>query len=321
VKTVLAAMCLVLLSVFSVAEAQLNAYGTAARVNGVDISNEALERNFEEYQRDNDVNIAAIRYPNRVTMMRKEVLDQLINQEIIWQAAQKDDRLAGGGEVNVAMEQVRAQFATENDFVGRLAAEGFTVDTYREHVRQVLSAKNYMKSLTATVRINDADIHDFYVANPRNFQLPEAVQARHILLKLVQGADDESRAAVYGQMEALMERLLAGEDFAAVAIEASEDSTAARGGDLGYFPRGKMVKPFEDAAFALQVGEMSGIVVSPFGLHIIKVDDRQSAQTIPEEVAKERITQHLEQVRSQQRVVDELATLRAAANIEVLAAQ
>jgi peptidyl-prolyl cis-trans isomerase C len=321
VKSAISLGCLILLGVFGVAEAQLNAYGTAARVNGVDISNEMLERNFEEYQRDRDVNIAAIRYPNRVTMMRREVLDQLINQEIIWQAAQKNELLASDDEVEAALQQVREQFTTEQDYVGRLAAEGFTVDAYREHVRQILSAKKYMSSVAETVAISDAAVHEFYVDNPVRFQLPEAVKARHILLKLAQGADEESRGAVQAQAQEILQRLLAGEDFAAVAKETSEDSSAAQGGDLGYFPRGKMVKPFEDAVFALQPGEMSGIVESPFGLHIIKVDDRQEAQTVAEEAAKERITQHLKQTKSQQLIVDELATLRAAADIEVLAAQ
>ncbi len=320
-KSAISLGCLILLGVFGVAEAQLHAYGTAARVNDVDISNEMLERNFEEYLRDKDVNIAAIRYPNRVNMMRREVLDQLINQEIIWQAAQKDELLASTDDVEEAMQQVRAQFTSEQDFIGRLAAEGFTVDAYRKHVRQILSAKKYMSSLAEKVAVSDAEIHDFYVANPARFQMPEAVKARHILLKLAQGADEESRGAVQSQAEAILQRLLAGEDFTAVAKEMSEDSSAAQGGDLGYFPRGKMVKPFEDAVFALQVGEMSGIVESPFGLHIIKVDDRQVAKTVAEEVAKERITEHLVQTNSQQLMIDEIATLRAAADIEVIAAQ
>ena len=320
-KMIIASVFLALFFLAGTAEAQLHAYGTAARVNGVDISNEMLERNFEEYKRDNDINIAAIRYPNRVTMMRREVLDQLINQEIIWQAAQKKESIASVDEVEEAIKQVREQFASEQDYFGRLAAEGFTVDEYREHIQQVLSAKKYMKSVTANVEVGEADIHDFYVGNPVRFQLPEAVRARHILLKVSAQADEDTRTAINEKAVDLLDRLLAGEDFAAVAIEASEDSSAAQGGDLGYFPRGKMVKPFEDAVFALEAGEMSGIVESPFGLHIIKVDDYQVAQTVPEEVAKERIEQHLVQVKSQQRVVDELAALRAMASIEVLAAQ
>ena len=319
--TIIASLCLAAIGLSGVAQAQLNAYGTAARVNGVEISNEALERNFEEYQRDKNVNIAAIRYPNRITMMRREVLDRLIDQEITWQAAQEHELYASDQEIEAAIQEVRTQFSSEQDYVGRLALEGYTVDGYRDHLRQVLSANKYLGSVTSNAVISDAEVHEFYVANPVKFQLPEGVWARHILLRLEQNADKKTADAVYERANILLDRLRAGEDFAAVAVEASEDTSAAQGGDLGYFSRGKMVQPFEDAAFAMQAGDLSGIVESRFGLHIIKLEDHQDAQTVPEDVARERITQHLMQAKGQQLVNDELAALRSAASIEVLAAR
>ena len=312
---------LFLLGCSASAQAQLNAYGTAARVNGVDISNEKLERNFEEYQRDKDINIAAIRYPNRVTLMRREVLDSLITQELVWQAAQKQGLIADDDEVDNALQQARAQFGSQRDFVGKLATEGFTVDGYREHLREMLSAQQYLASVASDIAVSDAECHEFYVANPDKFELPEGVRARHILLKLAPQADGATREQVRQKTEGLLARLKAGEDFAALAIEASEDSSAAQGGDLGYFPRGKMVESFEDAAFALQAGEMSAIVESPFGLHIIKVEDHQPAQTVPETLAKQRIEMHLLELKQQQATADEISTLRASATVQVLTAR
>ena len=303
------------------AEAQLNAYGTAARVNGVDISNEKVERNFEEYQRDKEINIAAIRYPNRVTMMRQEVLESLIAQELIWQAAQEHDVIASDDMVDDAMQEAGAQFASQQDFIGRLAAEGYTVASYREHLRQMLSAQHYLASIAADIDVSDAECQEFYIANPDKFELPEGMRASHILLRLPATADAAAREQVSQKAAGLLARLEAGEGFAALAIEASEDTSAAQGGDLGYFSRGKMVKPFEDAAFALQPGEISGIVESPFGLHIIKVEDHQSAQTVPEAVARERIKAHLTEQKRQQLAADEIASLRASASIEVLTPQ
>ena len=318
-RTVMAG--LLLLCCAASAQAQLTAYGTAARVNGVDISNEALERNFEEYQRDKEINIAAIRYPNRVTLMRREVLDSLIAQELAWQAAQNNDLVAGENDVDTALQQARAQFASEQDFAGRLAAEGFTIESYREHLQQMLSAQRYLAFVASQVEVSDAECHDFYAANPEKFELPEAVRARHILLQIMSQADDAMREQVHQKAAGLLARLEAGEGFAALATEASQDSSAAQGGDLGYFPRGQMVTPFEDAAFALQPGEISGIVESPFGLHIIKVEDHQPAQTVPEELAKERIEAHLLETKRQQAAADELVALRAVATIEIVAPQ
>jgi len=310
---------LILLCFSGTAESQVSAHGTAARVDGVEISNAALERNFEEYQRENNVMIAAIRYPKRVSMMRREVLDRMIEREILWQAAQKKELVADNQELEEAMQQVREQFDSEENFTLRIAKEGYTVDSYRAHIRQMLSAKKYLASVASDVDVSDAECHDFYVANPEKFQLPESVWARHILLKLAPQADEETRQAVHDKAHDLLGRLQAGADFATLAREESQDSSAVQGGDLGYFPRGKMVKPFDEAAFGLQTGELSGIVESGFGLHIIKVEDRQAPQTVPEAEVKALIKAHLLQVKSQQAVVMEIAALRAAANIEVLA--
>lgn len=303
------------------APAQVGAVGIAARVNGVEITHAAVERNFEEYQRDNQVNIGAIRYPDRVTKMRHEVLEQLIDKEILWQAAKATQQIASDAEVEAALQQVRGQFSSDSEYLTRLAIEGFDPDSYREHLLRLLSARKYVASITDNVNISDADVHEFYVANPDKFQLPEGVRARHILLKLARDADEESRRAVFDKAQQLLQQLQDGADFADLATRESQDSSASGGGDLGYFPRGKMVQPFEEAAFALQPGEMSGIVESPFGLHIIKVEDHQAAQTVPESAARERILGHLKELRSQQAFADELAALRANADIEIMANQ
>jgi peptidyl-prolyl cis-trans isomerase D len=102
--------------------------------------------------------------------------------------------------------------------------------------------------------------------------LPECRSARHVLVKLPAGATDEQKAEARKKIEAALDRVKKGEDFAKVAREVSEDTSAADGGDLGCFQRGAMVKPFEDAAYALSPGEVSGVVESQFGFHVIKLD-------------------------------------------------
>jgi hypothetical protein len=103
------------------------------------------------------------------------------------------------------------------------------------------------------------------------------VRARHILLRVAADAPQEQRDSVRTLAAELQQRAAAGEDFAGLAREFSQDGSATQGGDLGFFGRGAMVAPFEEAAFALQPGEISGIVETPFGLHIIKVEERRSA--------------------------------------------
>ncbi|HKQ71591.1 MAG TPA: peptidylprolyl isomerase [Polyangiaceae bacterium] len=102
--------------------------------------------------------------------------------------------------------------------------------------------------------------------------LPECRSARHILVKVPEGASDEKKAEASKKIEAALERVKKGEDFAKVAREESDDTSAAEGGDLGCFQRGRMVKPFEDAAYALSPGQISSVVQSQFGFHVIKLD-------------------------------------------------
>ena len=127
--------------------------------------------------------------------------------------------------------------------------------------------------MTQDTTISDEDLRRFFEERSPGLR----VHARHILLTYPDGASDEQRDSVRALAEELRAQAEAGEDFATLAREHSDEPGAAqRGGDLGWFERGDMVKPFEDAAFALQPGEISPVVETPFGLHVIKAEERES---------------------------------------------
>lgn len=298
-------------------QAQLSAYGSAANVNGVEISNAILERNFEEYQRENDVNIAAIRYPDRIIEMRRDVLDQLIDQELVWQVVQARDLVASPEETETSVEDVRAQFDTEDEFLQRITIDGFTLDSYHTHAERVVSVSNYMQKISSHAAVSSEEVHEFYVNNPDKLQLPETVRARHILLKVHPNANTDTRESVQQRMDSITEQLAGGADFSTLAVRFSEDSSASQGGDLGYFQHGQMVKPFDDAVFALSVGETSNVVRTVYGLHLIKLEDRQPSQMVAEEAAAEQIYAYLLEVKQREAIRDELSTLRANADIDI----
>jgi peptidyl-prolyl cis-trans isomerase D len=115
-----------------------------------------------------------------------------------------------------------------------------------------------------------------YEARIDEFDLPERVRARHILIRVPGPATPEMKEGLRGNAEAILARIREGADFAEVAMEESRDpGTAAQGGDLGFFPRGRMVKPFEDVAFSLEPGEISDVVTTIHGFHIIKVEEKR----------------------------------------------
>lgn len=143
----------------------------------------------------------------------------------------------------------------------------------RPYVQQQTFAQLREQVMTTDTVLTDEELRELYETEAPGVR----VRARHILLSFPEGATDAQRDSVFALAEELRERAAAGEDFSELAREYSDDQgTAQQGGDLGWFERGAMVEPFENAAFALEVGEVSEVVESPFGLHIIKVYDRET---------------------------------------------
>lgn len=137
-----------------------------------------------------------------------------------------------------------------------------------------------LDTIAAGLQASDSEIEDLYATEKAKLTVEEQRRARHILIKLDEGADEAAVAAAQKKAEDLVKRLRAGEDFAKLAKEFSEDpGSAAEGGDLGLFGKGMMVPEFEEATFALKKDEISEPVRSPFGFHIIQVTEIQAAKT------------------------------------------
>ncbi len=142
-----------------------------------------------------------------------------------------------------------------------------------------------------------ARVEASYQARIEEFDLPERVRARHILIRVPGPASPEMKAGLRRNAEALLERVRGGEDFAEVAMAESKDpGTAPQGGDLGFFPRGRMVKQFEDVAFALEPGEISDVVDTIHGFHIIKVEEKRppekkSLEEVQDQLARDLLTE------------------------------
>lgn len=157
-------------------------------------------------------------------------------------------------------------------------------------------------------------VRKFFNDNSDRFHTDEQVRARHILLRVEEGASEEATLEVRAKAEALLKRLQDGEDFEAVAAGESQDpSTAVRGGDLGFFGRGQMVGPFDEAAFALEPGTLSDLVRTTFGFHILRVEEHNDAiDRSFDEVASEIAEELLRKARGTERA-DALATALSSA--------
>ena len=291
-------------------------FGPAATVNDVEISRMKVEAQVNHQVNSRGKGSGGITQPGTYKKIQQEVLDQLIVQELLWQEAQKRDFVVSDADVDAQLDKMKSGFESEMAFSFKIEEGGFTEATYREDIRQQRSAQRMVsEGILPTIEISDEEVQEFYDANIDKMRIPEQVRARHILIGL-KPDDEDARKVAEKKIAAVQQELEAGANFALLAVERSEGPSATQGGDLGFFGRGQMVLPFEEAAFALQPGEISDVVETQFGLHIIKVEERRDGRTVPVEEAAERIRPYLTQQELQTTVESLIEELRAAAEIE-----
>ncbi len=167
--------------------------------------------------------------------------------------------------------------------------------------------------------VSDNELERYYHDNEYRLTLPEQVRVRHILLTWKPLGTQDDRATIRKQMEPILERARAGEDFAALAEEYSDDyATKDSGGDTGFFPRGTMVPAFEETAFALEPGEISDPVETVFGIHILRLEERSEPRLLPLEEIREELRDHVRDEKMEAAVEAKIDELRAAADVQVL---
>ena len=192
-----------------------------------------------------------------------------------------------------------------NDYTSIVEVDDAEAKTYFQENREDFRVEEQVN--VKFIRVNPAslvtpeEVEAYYKQNQKEFMTSESVKASHILKKFPEDATDEQKAKTKTAAEELLKtvnaELAAGTDFAELAKEHSDDTSAAQGGDLGYFERGQMVKPFEEAAFdTLSPGEVSDLVETIYGYHIIKVEEKKAPENQPFEQVQFEIQQKLVQV-------------------------
>jgi len=169
-----------------------------------------------------------------------------------------------------------------------------------ELLKSSFLANEYLKrEVVQKITVSDNDLQAYYNTNKDEFKTPEMVRARHILFLVDASATDEAKKKLHEKAVETLKKIKGGEDFAKLASELSGDpGSKQKGGDIGFIARGKTVKPFEDALFSLKTGEISGVIETQFGYHIIKAEEKKDASQEPFEAVKEKIRQKVTQERA-----------------------
>lgn len=173
-----------------------------------------------------------------------------------------------------------------------------------EIMRYEYLARTYVqKEIIGKINLTEKDFQEYYETHKKEFENPEMVRARHILVAVKTDAKEDEKKAAQKKAEDLLAKTKSGEDFAKLASEYSDDpGSKAKGGDLGFFTQGSMVGKFEQAAFALKPGEVSGVVETEFGYHIIKQEERKAAEQQPYDSVKDQVKARATQAIQQERL-------------------
>ena len=249
--------------------------------------------------------------------MKKNVLESLINRELLYQESQKQGIKVNDAAAEDRLRKVKERFPNEGKFKNALSAMNLSEDVLRSQFKRDLTIRQFIdKKFVQGLIVSDKETRAYYDDHQNLFKQPEQVRARHILIKVAPQADESQKAEARKNIEQIQKKLQRGEDFAALAKAFSEDPSNAKGGDLGYFKRGQMVKHFEDVALALRPGEVSDIVETRFGYHIIELIDKKPESLIAYEEIKDKLQQYLKQQKFRNQLTQYIEELRGKAKIQ-----
>lgn len=287
-----------------------------AVVNGTVITRQELENEVTRAKN----RMAAQGQPvagGTIEKMGQKILDQLIDMEILLQESQKQKIQITDTSVADHLAKFKARFPSAEAYEKALKELNISETDLKEKTMKGLAVQKLIeKQVTSKIEISDADRRGFYDSNPNFFEQPEQVEARHILIKSDPKDEKAQQEKALEKIKEAQQQVKAGEDFADLAKKYSEGPSGKNGGDLGYFGRGQMVKPFEDAAFGLEPGQISDIVKTRFGYHLIMVTGKKAARTIPYEEVKEKIGPHLKQQKSSESIKVYIEKLKKEVKIE-----
>lgn len=291
--------------------------GYIAKVNGIVIGDKELSQELSMLKQQMAGRVSAQQLDSMEPMLKQQAVANLVNRALLTEAAKEENITVTADQVDAKYEEIRANFPDEETFVAQLGRSNMTAEEFRLEVERGMKLEELVSIKTADIAAPTAEeAKEFYDSNSDRFTTPERVRASHILITVAETDTEITKEQKKAKIDDLHARLVAGADMAALAMENSDCPSKDKGGDLGFFGKGQMVKPFEDAAFALDVGQISPVVETRFGYHVIKVTEKEEAGTTAFADVEESIIDYLADMKKQDEMNTYMTALRDAAVIE-----
>lgn len=254
---------------------------TLARVDGIEIKQNEVDVYMNFIMNQNE-DLALTESEEDLNVLEVNIIDSLIVIKLLERYAEENNITVSSQEVTEQVESVISSYASEEDFNNDLKSQGIDRNFLEGEFESKLLRTKIFNEVTANITVTDQEVRQYYNENKEeSFLVPTRVKASHILAVFPWVEDgseetEEGRDEAMDKIEMVEDKLENGEDFKELARQYSDDqATAENGGDLGYISRGQMVEEFDKALFSLDEGEVSGIVETVYGFHIIKVIDHQ----------------------------------------------
>ena len=253
--------------------------------------------------------------------LRYDVLDEMVTRELVLQQTVGHEPTNLAAQVQELIETSKAQAGSPEAYAKAVADLGVTPEEYAKRVREMILIQETIKqAVEPKIKVAAEDCKKFYDDNrSRYFVIPEQVRASHILILCKPEETAEVHTQKMAQIQAALALVKGGTNFADVARKFSEDpGSKEQGGDLGFFARGRMMPEFETAAFALATNQVSAVITTPYGYHIIKATERKASSEVAYANVKDKIEAELKKMQTQQLAQQYFKGLRDKVKVEIL---
>ena len=275
-----------------------------------------LNRAIEPYRKKIEETYREPERGRALAEFRAALLNRLIDASLIEQEAKKNGISVKDEEVTAVIKDILGRKNISiDDFVRGLAGEGLSLESYKKDIKdQMVRMKLIRRAIKSRIIVTDKEIGEYYSNHRQDYEGKEAVRMKQILLTFPKGAGEETKETLKIEIEGIHRRLKNGEPFDMLAANYSQGPV---GGDLGFIEKGTMLPEVENAAFNLGKDEISGVIRSPIGFHIVKIIDKRGAGLKPIETVREEIHAKLEEQKLEKKFEEWLETLRKRSHIEI----
>jgi peptidyl-prolyl cis-trans isomerase C len=258
--------------------------------------------------------------PEQTAQLRYDILQQMVTHELALQEARGHEPADLDELIKQQTAQAKEQIGGEEALKKALSEMGVSMEEYAQRTREDILVRERIRQIAeAQAKVTPEEVKSFFDNNRDKMKVPERVRVSHILIQVPKDATDEVKKQKRTQIESVQTLLKGGEKFADTARKFSEDKLSAiNGGDLNYFARGRMVPEFEQVAFALKTNQVSDVVTTKFGYHLLLVTDHQPAGDRTFEDAKSDIEKYLRSTKEQEVAAAHIKKLHDTGKFEIL---